>query len=127
MATPEALEYNESLNMSEDDFDFVHEQQSRFEEDEEGYRPIVQPQSSHRESITPPEPKKETTNTSVTPISFETASEPIPGQQQSTKHPKAKRRTASCPNCKGSIYIDTIVNGRNVCPHCEKAFTVKGK
>ena len=129
VATPEALEYNESLNMSEEDFDFVSEQLSRFEEDEEGYHPTAQPQLSPKEPITPAGAKEETTSISVTPISVETetASEPIHEQQQPTEHPKEKRRTAACPHCKGSIYIDTIVNGRNVCPHCEHAFKVKGK
>ena len=129
VATPEALEYNESLNMSEEDFDFVSEQLSRFEEDEEGYHPTSQPQSSPKEQITPAGAKEETTSTSVTPISIETetVSEPTHEQQQPTEHPKEKRRTAACPHCKGSIYIDTLVNGRNVCPHCEHAFTVKGK
>lgn len=129
VATPEALEYNESLNMSEEDFDFVSEQLSRFEEDEEGYHPTAQPQSSPKEPITPAGAKEETTSTSVTPISVETetVSEPTHEQQQPTEHPREKRRTAACPHCKGSIYIDTIVNGRNVCPHCERAFKVKGK
>lgn len=129
VATPEALEYNESLNMSEEDFDFVSEQLSRFEEDEEGYHPTAQPQSSPKEPITPAGAKEETTSTSITPISVETktVSEPTHEQQQPTEHPKEKRRTAACPHCKGSIYIDTLVNGRNVCPHCEHAFTVKGK
>jgi len=129
VATPEALEYNESLNMSEEDFDFVSEQLSRFEEDEEGYHPTAQPQSSPKEPITPAGAKEETTSTSVTPISVETetVSEPTHEQQQPTEHPREKRRTAACPHCKGSIYIDTIVNGRNVCPHCEHAFKVKGK
>jgi len=129
VATPEALEYNESLNMSEEDFNFVSEQLSRFEEDEEGYHPTAQPQSSPKEPITPAVAKEETTSTSVTPISVETetVSEPTHEQQQPTEHPKEKRRTAACPHCKGSIYIDTLVNGRNVCPHCEHAFKVKGK
>ena len=129
VATPEALEYNESLNMSEEDFDFVSEQLSRFKEDEEGYHPTAQPQSSPKQPITPAGAKEETTSTSVTPISVETetVSEPTHKQQQPTEHPKEKRRTAACPHCKGSIYIDTLVNGRNVCPHCEHAFTVKGK
>jgi len=129
VATPEALEYNESLNMSEEDFDFVSEQLSRFEEDEEGYHPTAQPQSPPNEPITPAGAKEETTSTSVTPISVETetVSEPTHEQQQPTEHPKEKRRTAACPHCQGSIYIDTLVNGRNVCPHCEHAFTVKGK
>ncbi|MBA7689952.1 hypothetical protein ES703_98471 [subsurface metagenome] len=129
VATPEALEYNESLNMSEEDFDFVSEQLSRFEEDEEGYHPTAQPQSSPKEPITPAGAKEETTSTSVTPISVETetVSEPTHEQQQPTEHPKEKRRTAACPHCKGSIYIDTLVNGRNVCPHCEHTFKVKGK
>ena len=129
VATPEALEYNESLNMSEEDFDFVSEQLSRFEEDEEGYHPTAQPQLSPKEPITPAGAKEETTSTSVTPISVETetVSEPTHEQQQPAEHPREKRRTAACPHCKGSIYIDTIVNGRNVCPHCEHAFKVKGK
>jgi hypothetical protein len=129
MATPEALEYNECLNMSEEDFDFVSEQLSRFQEDEEGYHPTAQPQSSPKESITPAGAREETAGSSVTPTSVETetASEPTHEQQRPTEHPKEKRRTAACPHCKGIIYIDTLVKGRNVCPHCEHAFTVKGK
>ena len=129
VATPEALEYNESLSMSEEDFDFVSEQLSRFDEDEEGYHPTTQSQSSPEEPSTPTEAKEETTNTSITPSPFETEtiSEPTHEQQQPTEYPKEKRRTAPCPHCKGSIYIDTLVNGKNICPHCEHVFTVKGK
>jgi hypothetical protein len=122
VATPEALEYNESLNMSEEDFDFVSEQLSKFEEDEEGYHPTAKPQSSPKGPITPAGAKEETTSTSV---ETETASEPTHEQQQPTKHPREKRRTAACPHCKSSIYIDTLINGRNICPHCKHAFTVK--
>lgn len=129
VATPEALEYNESLNMSEEDFDFVSEQLSRFEEDEEGYRPTTQPQSSPEKPIAPAGVKEKPIGTSVTPISAEAeaANEPTHEQQQTIEHPKEKRRTAACPHCKGSIYIDTLVSGRNVCPHCKNIFKVKGK
>ena len=128
LATPEALEYNESLNMSEEDFSFVSEQLSRFVEDEEGYRTTVQPQSPPKEPITNVVEKEEIASTS-TPISVETkkADASTHEQQQPLEHPKEKRRTAACPHCKGNIYIDTLVNGRNVCPHCKYIFRVKGK
>ena len=129
LATPEALEYNESLSMSEEDFDFVSEQLSRFEEDEEGYHPAAQPQLLPKKPINPAGAKEETVSTSVTPrsVETETLSKPIHKRQQLPENLKDKRRVATCPHCKGSIYIDTLVNGKNVCPHCEHTFNVKGK
>ena len=129
VATPEALEYNESLNMSEEDYDFVSEQLSRFEEDEEGYHPTAQPQVSPKEPIASAGEKVETTSTSIKPISVETkmGSEPAREQQQPAERPKEQRRIAACPHCKGNIYIDTLVKGRNICPHCKKAFTANRK
>jgi len=129
LATPEALEYNESLNMSEEDYDFVSEQLSRFEEDEEGYHPAAQTIPSPKEPIATAGSKEETTNTSIKPISTETkmGSEPTREQQQPAERTKEQRRIVACPLCKGNIYIDTLVKGRNICPHCKQAFTANRK
>ncbi len=128
VATPEALEYNESLNMTDEDFDFVSEQMARFEQDEEGYLPKAQtePLSQEKESVA--EAASENTGVSSVPVSTgtETINQPI-HEQKTSKQPQNNRRAAACPHCKGSIYIDTLVNGKNTCPHCEHTFSVKGK
>jgi len=132
VAIPEALEYNESLNMTDDDFDYVSQELARFNEDEEGYRidvPLQQPKI--------PQAKDNSSNINYieniaedsSAGSSDVARAPTNGIDsiaQSAKQTKEERRAVSCPFCKGSIYVDTLTFGENSCPHCNRTFRVKG-
>ncbi|MHC4575200.1 MAG: GIY-YIG nuclease family protein [Planctomycetota bacterium] len=124
VASPEALEYNESLSMSEEDFDYVSGELARFEEDEEGYRAgaAAQGQTVGRttedggggeataESGRVPSPTEspEVSASDGDRVDRPGASEPS----------KDKRKAVACPRCKGGIYMDALVNGEGTCPHC---------
>jgi ribosomal protein L37AE/L43A len=131
VTTPEALEYNETLNMTDEDFNYVSQELAKFKEDEEGYRidaPLQQPKI--------PQAKDNSSNIHIEDIakassagSSDVAPAPTDGMDsiaQSAKQTEEKRRVASCPFCKGSIYVDTLTFGENSCPHCNQTFRVKG-
>ena len=108
---PEALEYNESLNMSDEDFEYVAEQTSRFDEDEEGF-------SQERAGTT-------TAARSMTPASAPAAFESEPEQEPESPEPEEeKRQVVSCPLCDADVFADTLVDGENACHHCKGTFNV---
>jgi hypothetical protein len=132
VAMPEALEYNESLNMSNEDFDYVAQELKQFEEDEEGYHPSDSSQQlgikqTHAEiSEVHQDEEAEKILDKNWPTGIQTPKDDIYNNSQSDKQTKKERRTVSCPNCKGSIFVDTLTFGENSCPHCKKIFKVRG-
>ena len=132
VATPEALEYNESLNMTDEDFDYVSQKLARFEEDEEGYRlgassqqPNVPRMKEEPSDVRQIEDVAEIPSASR-PAVARTPRDNMGNGAQSAKQVRETRRVVSCPRCKGNIYVDTLVFGENTCPHCNQTFQVKG-
>lgn len=131
VASPEALEYNESLNMSDEDFGYVSGELAKFDEDEEGYRPSASPQSPvsprTREERVEDRPRAEAARVPVASAAGEGSTSPDAAADRvaASEPPKEEGRTVACPRCKGSIPVDTLVNGDNTCPHCSGRFKVK--
>lgn len=131
IAIPEALQYNESLSMSDEDFDYVSGELAKFEEDEEGYRPEATPKSTG-----PPQKKEKSgevrkaqeavkTPTPSTPDEMVSSTKNTAKTERSSEPPEEKRKVVACPKCKGDIYVDTLVDGENICSHCNQRFRVK--
>lgn len=104
---PEAIEYNESQNMSEEDYDFVASQTAMFDEDEEGFKASAAPK---KQRVAPTKP--------VQPASAKTEQPP------EKPAPVVNRERVACPICDGDIFADTLVEGSNTCPSCQGEFKV---
>ena len=131
VATPEALEYNESLNMSDEDFDYVSGELGKFGEDEEGYRPdatprpAVSPRTKDEGGVERLRPEAERGAVAAA-IPDEGSASDAPADKVTPPEPTNEvKRVAACPRCKGDIPVDTLVNGENTCPHCNGRFKVK--
>jgi predicted transcriptional regulator len=132
-STPEALEYNESLSMTDEDFEYVSRELARFEEDEEGYRLDASPRQPNMPQIMKEKPSdvRQIENVAEVPSDSRPAVDPSPindmvSGTQTSKKTGEERRFISCPRCKKSIYVDTLIFGENTCPHCNHTFKVKG-
>jgi hypothetical protein len=106
---PEALEYNESLNMSDDDFEYVSQQTARFDEDEEGF-------PAELTNNIPRLPRNVGTSDNVTSAKMQEHT-PVAAEQ-------TERQVVSCPLCNADIFADELLGGDNYCPHCKGEFTV---
>jgi hypothetical protein len=109
---PEALEYNESLNMSDEDFEYVAEQTSQFDEDEEGFSPDRAGATAPARPVIP-----------STPVNVPNAVETQTGTD-SEEAEDEERQVVSCPLCDVDIFADTLVDGENKCTHCNGVFSV---
>lgn len=109
---PEAEQYNESLNMSDEDFDYVAGELSQFDEDEEGF---------HAAEASPPPVPGQTT---AEPTEAATESQPRPPSPEPEQTAREDRQAIACPLCEGVVYVDTLVDGDNTCPHCSQSFKV---
>ncbi len=114
VADPEALEYNESLNMSEEDFDYVTERLAVFDEDEEGFAGGVAVSSGVKAGIKSEDTAVQTENVLRTPEPADDVAEVA-----------QKKLTAKCPRCAGVLLVETLVDGENTCVHCGRGFRVK--
>lgn len=60
------------------------------------------------------------------PIPVDKAPEPkTPKKQQQPAATQSVERMVPCPKCKGPLGVSTLTAGRNECPHCGAAFSVK--
>ncbi|MFC1806436.1 GIY-YIG nuclease family protein, partial [Planctomycetota bacterium] len=130
VATPEALQYHESLSMSDEDFEYVSGELARFEEDEEGYRPTALDEPPTAQRMTePPVAIRVTEGSAELPAAGTSAEIGASTDDTEDSPPPAepsedRRRVVPCPSCKGGIYADTLVSGGNTCPHCGVSFRV---
>ncbi len=131
VAAPEALEYNESLSMSEEDFDYISRELKQFEEDEEGYRAET---SSERTDVQQTKKMRSVTPQAEKPTNIRGTTQPTQkgpvtagkgSRTAGVEQDKGARRLAPCPRCKGPIYIDILHLGENTCPHCNQVFQVR--
>lgn len=111
---PEALEYNESLNMSDEDYEYVAEQTSRFDEDEEGFS------QESADAIVPTRPERPA-NPANSPSAVVPEPEPEPESEETADE---ERQVVSCPLCDADLFADTLIDGENACSHCNGIFKV---
>jgi len=107
---PEALEYNESITMSDEDYEYVAEQTARFDEDEEGFS------KERAGAATPARPAP----LAPVPVAVTAAPEPEPEPEPEEE----ERQVVSCPLCDADVIADTLVEGDNTCPQCGGVFKV---
>jgi len=110
---PEALEYNESITMSDEDYEYVAEQTAKFDEDEEGFS---------KERAGAAVPARPATRP---PVPAAVAAEPDPEPEpEPTEEEEEERQVVSCPLCDADVFADTLVEGENTCPSCGGVFKV---